>query len=89
METQETPQQIQARHSQIRREYFQNQDADPAERSLTLQKEFQICSLFDTDYQGAALILGCFNRIKERTTVSHYPAAVDLALKIALAKIPA
>jgi hypothetical protein len=44
--------------------------------------------LFDTDFQCAQLILHCFERIKMRTAISHYPAAVALALSLALSQIP-
>ena len=79
---------IQAAHTKIRREFFEGPFDTPGVRAETLQKEFQIAGLFDTDFQCARLILHCFERIKTRTAISHYPAAVALALSIALSQIP-
>lgn len=88
MPTPPNPSQIQERHSKIRRDFFESEDTSATERESTLKKELQIASLFDADYQGVFLILHCFDRIESRTGAQHYPAAVDLALKIALAQIP-
>jgi hypothetical protein len=82
------PAAIQAAYTKIRAEFFEGPLDTPTARAETLQKEVQIAGLFDTDFQCAQLILHCFERIKTRTSISHYPAAVDLALRIALSQIP-
>lgn len=82
------PAATQAAYTKIRREFFEGPFDTPGVRAETLQKEFQIAGLFDTDFQCAQLILSCFERIKTRTSISHYPAAVSLALSLALSQIP-
>lgn len=79
---------IQAAYTKIRREFFESALDTPQTRVETLQKEVQIAGIFDTDLQCAQLILNCFERIKSRAAISHYPAAVALALSIALSQIP-
>lgn len=79
---------IQSAYTKIRREFFEGPLDTPTARAETLQKEVQIAGIFDTDFQCAQLILNCFERIKTRTSISHYPAAVALALGIALSQIP-
>ena len=80
---------IQLAYTKIRREFFEGHFDTPGVRAETLAKELQISGIFDTDFQCAQLILNCFERIKTRTGISHYPAAVALALGIALSQIPA
>ncbi|OZB71362.1 MULTISPECIES: hypothetical protein [unclassified Thiomonas] len=83
------PAATQSAYTKIRREFFEGPLDTPTARAEVLQKEAQLAGIFDTDFQCAQLILECFNRIKTRTSISHYPAAVSLALGIALSQIPA
>ncbi|MEL5849564.1 MAG: hypothetical protein U7M05_09405 [Candidatus Igneacidithiobacillus chanchocoensis] len=79
---------IQSAYTKIRAEFFEGPHDTLTARAEVLQKEVQIAGLCDTDLQAAGLILHCFERIKTRTAIPHYPAAVALALGIALSQIP-
>ena len=74
---------IQSKLMAIRKNFFETTDCSPQEKNDIQQKELLISSLTESDFAAARLICGAYDKIRSRTGIQNYPAAVSLALWIA------